>query len=150
MSKRKSFQSRSSDKMNRIGKYEVTEKQFDIFIDECKYWIKYFGLLGWEVNYVFTKNNECRAWCAIGNLDDRITMIGLSSIWDIQPQDKALRRAAFHEVVELFTMKFYVLAMMRDSSREAIEEENHNLVRTLENSIFDTDYNRRFDRRKSK
>lgn len=147
---KKNYQYQSCTRKNKPGRYEVTQKHFDIFIDECKYWIKFFGLIGWEVNYALVRSLECRAWCGIHNLSDRIVQIGLSSVWDISPQNKVLRRAAFHEVIELLTMKFYILAIQRESKVSDVEEENHNLVRILENSVFEQDYTKRFHRRKTK
>jgi hypothetical protein len=124
--------------------YPLTNRHFEIFVDECKYWIKFFGLTGWEVNYVFVEDISSRAWICTEDLEDRLVLIGLANSWDIQPDSKSLRRSAFHEICELLTVRYYLLAKERNTNINDIIEENHNVIRTLENSVFQVDFNRRW------
>jgi len=130
--------------------YPLTHRHFEIFVEECKYWIKFFGLNGWEVNYVFVKDSSSRAWVCTEDLEDRLILVGLANAWDIRPDAKNLRRSAFHEVCEILTMKYFLLAKDRNTNITDIVEENHNVIRTLENSVFQTDFNRRWPANKKK
>lgn len=124
--------------------YEITEEDFNLFVREGKYWQKFFGLLDWEIIYVLAASRDHRAWCSVGELKDRVAEIGLAHRWEIQPTDKQIRRTVFHEIVELLTMRLYILAISRDASYQNIVEENHKIIRALENSVFEEDYKRRF------
>jgi len=128
--------------------YQLTNRHFDIFVDECKYWIKFFGLIGWEINYVFVADDSSRAWVGAEDLEDRLVLIGLAKAWDIRPDAKNLRRSAFHEVCELLVMRYFLLAQERSTNYKDIMEENHNVIRTLENSVFQSDFNRRWPQNK--
>lgn len=124
--------------------YPLNGRHFEIFVEECKYWIKFFGLHGWEVNYVFVEDVSSRAWVCMEDLEDRLILVGLANSWDIRPDAKNLRRSAFHEICELLTMRYFLLAKERNSDIKDIIEENHYVIRTLENSVFQADFNRRW------
>ena len=123
-----------------MAKDATTVRQFKLFKKECDYWIKELGLQGWQVHYSHKddENKELRAWISFNKLADRQATISLSKDWNPEdPTDKIIQKCAFHEVLELLFRRFTVLAEYRCTTFDEIEEEKHNIIRTLENAVFD-------------
>lgn len=124
-------------------KEKTTQKDFNLFKSECQKWIEVFGLKGWRVTFRHANldnDNSARAWNTIQNLEDRVVSIGLCVDWDNDIEgvtDKNIKHSAFHEVMELFLGRMVILAKYRHSTDSEINEENHNIIRTLENVILD-------------
>jgi len=127
---------------------QITEPMVKVFEEEVKYWIEFFGLLGWEVQTYQALNRKDRAWCSVNKLQDRMCQIGIATEWNSPTSDFLIRQCAFHEVCELLTMRFFLLAISRSISLDSLEEENHNIIRTLENSVFSVFYKLRFEKEK--
>jgi hypothetical protein len=66
----------------------------------------------------------------------RVATINLAPRWNIEPTEQQLKKTAFHEICELFLARINILARDRYCNEENIDEEIHNIVRTLENVIF--------------
>ncbi len=123
---------------------KTTKKHFELFIKECKYWINKFGLRGWCIDYTNERlvdgNKADVSWKMIS----RVARINLEPIWGDKDEiykvitDKMIRQTAFHEVCELLLGR---LGMMADgkiaNTKDATEEETHNIIRTLENTMFE-------------
>jgi len=128
--------------------YEVKPEHVKMYREEIEYWIGYFGLYGWEIVFTQRKSEDARAWCNANQLEDRQVEIGISTVWDIPPTRENISRVAFHEVCELWTMRFYALALTRNVTQAQLREENHNLIRTLENLLFPKEFKARERRKK--
>ena len=122
---------------------ETTENDFKWFVEEAKHWISRFGLLGWRFYFSHKDNPEggCIAWINWPeNIEDRVFTIGLSKtisdeVCKITRVD--IRRAAFHEVMEAFIYRLSYLARSRVAYQSEITEEGHNIIRTLENVVWE-------------
>lgn len=117
----------------------TTEDHFNLFVDECHKWIKFFGLLGWKVCFIHSKVvKDCRANIYFPNdKADRVVTISLSKDWgSFDCTEEDIRKSAFHEVCELLLFRLNDLAFSRFVSRGEIEEEVHSIIRTLENTVF--------------
>lgn len=120
--------------------YTLKEKHFKIFKDEFLHWIDVLGLKGWEFIFNHIELEDARAQIMPGQCG-RVVIVLLNKTWDGQePSDYELRRTGFHEALELFFSKITHLAHKRSVTEDDIEEENHNLIRILENTIWEADY----------
>ena len=117
---------------------KTTAKDFKLFKEECQKWIDFFGLKGWEVYFEHNKDEDIYIARLRPDVENKTCTIVLAVDWGNSPLDKReLKKTAFHEVVELFLSRFRYLALRRDIRETEIIEENHHIVRTLENIIFD-------------
>lgn len=119
---------------------KTTKKQFEVFKAECKKWLKYFGLNGWRVEYRHDKSEGNRGQVA-WSITARNSTITLADEWedfrDTPITDLEIRKVAFHEVCELLLARMTMMADGKISNHcYAVEEETHNIIRTLENTIF--------------
>jgi hypothetical protein len=119
---------------------KTTKKQFEVFKAECKKWLNYFGLNGWQAEYRHDKAEGNR-----GQVSWRITarnsIITLADEWesfrDTPITDFEIKKVAFHEVCEILLARITMMANNKIANHEdAVTEESHNIIRTLENTIF--------------
>lgn len=133
----------------------TTKKHFELFVNEAKFWIDKLGIKGWNIIFTHKKdNNENKAGIS-WRVTNRVACINLEVEWGKGREfydvitDRMICTTAFHEVCELFLAR---LAMMADgkmsNSRDLTEEETHNLIRTLENTMFKDSYDNRKSNKK--
>ena len=120
---------------------KVKPIDIQIFQQEVMDWANYFGILSWEINFeTFSeKDEDSRATCETHGNEDRIATIALCKDLDydvITP--KILSKLAFHEVLELMFMDIDYIMLNGGISIQVIERETHKLIRTFENSVFET------------
>ena len=117
---------------------KTTQKQFEIFKQECEKWIERFGLYGWRFYYQHEDCiNNCLAYCIYPNdIQDRVFTIGLTVNLKCSYSLADIKRAAFHEVMEAFLHRFEFLANARFPNSDDIPEEKHNIIRVLENVLW--------------
>jgi len=115
---------------------KTTKKHFELFKKEGRKWLREFGLLDWET-FFNHKDIDARARYS-ADIEHRIAVLILSTQWEgPQPQNKLIRRAAFHEVAELLLAKIRCLAESRTCDEQELNEAIHAVIRTLENVIFE-------------
>ena len=122
--------------------YYTTKGHFDLFCRRSRVWIKYFGLLDWDVDFFFNKNEEEQgeqlAYC-MTNLDGRAATLGLCHNWhETQPTRKQINLVAFHEVCELLLSPLNTLSKERFITESRIDEARHSVIRRLENTILES------------
>lgn len=117
---------------------KTTKAQFELFQKECQKWLDFFGVKGWHVVYRHQKIEGCRGECSY-KLTGRVATISLSTHfeeWKPVSNDD-IRKTAFHEVCELMLSRINLMALNRIANHEdAANEEIHNIIRTLENTVF--------------
>lgn len=116
---------------------ELTKRDFEIFKKEALKWIEILGLKDWEWHFVFGEcSDDSRAEYLIQGAA-RIVTVYLSNFWnDIGGKsNEEIKKAAFHEVVEVMLYKLRSLAL-RDSNYGNVDAATHKIVRTLENVLF--------------
>ena len=124
-------------------KYELTDKDFGVFKDEFMRWVDILGMKGWEFLFKLVELIDARAQVMPGQTG-RIVVICLNTVWEGQEvTEYELRRTGFHEALELFLSKITHLAHERSVTEADIEEETHNIIRTLENVIWEVDFAKR-------
>ena len=111
---------------------ELTEKDLEIYKTEFLFWVDIFGLRGWSFYF---KLDDLK-----GNYGDILySMVGRTSTVRLNKKmEKELysieqvKQTAFHECCELFLGRLVSLAEYRYTTADEIEEETHNIIRTLE------------------
>jgi len=127
-------------RMNKKYRY-TTHKQFKTFVAECKKWIKIFGLAGWECKFSHEYIDDCRAQTGYRSVG-RLAHIRLSSDWGDEITSpittRDIKLVAFHEVCEVLFARIALMACGKITTNDdVVVEETHNLIHTLENTIFD-------------
>ena len=115
--------------------YKATKKDFELFRKEAEKWIKYLGLLNWEVRYCYDIDNDCRASCTADN-NGRIATLAFSLHWPYKPKTSEIRLVAFHEVAELLLEPLEHIANSIYRNQGEFEAAKHDVIRTLENTLF--------------
>lgn len=123
-------------------KIEITQEHFEIFKAECEKWIEIFGLKGWKIGIIQTKDepDNSRAWMN-GQYSQRIATVCLPSHWNSSheinsPTLYQLRIDAFHEVCEILLTPMDILAGARNFDKEEFDAARHAVIRTLENVVW--------------
>lgn len=119
----------------------TTTEHFDIFQKEALKWLDFFGLKGWDVHFSHRKLNGDRARIIFNGVG-RVATIFLNTHWTEEDgilfTDKDIRKSAFHEVCELLLGRLNQMASQRfNLDALDIEEEIHQIIRTLENVVFE-------------
>jgi len=124
-------------------KTRTTKVDYDLFVKTVKKWIKYLGLVDWEVYFEHSKDNQFDGlgWCRVAvdcdNLPNRSAVIGLETDWGANEVTASeVKRVAFHESCELLFARIEALAADRFIQRRELREEVHALIRRLESSVF--------------
>jgi len=122
----------------------TTPQHFELFKEECKLWIEYFGLKHFQVYYEHKdlSKNGGLAQAAWGYMSMN-AVITLSTNWgddlvdDEIANEHTIRQNAFHEVYEgLVLGSLIILAKSRFATLDEIEHTSHHIVRIMENTIF--------------
>ncbi len=119
---------------------KTTATHFKIFKEECEKWIKRAGLFGWR--FCFEHDDLCSeteqsAYILYpDSVEDRVFTIGLTKTFPFEFTILDIRRTAFHEVMEALLYKVYWLATARYVQKREIDEEIHNVIRTMERMVF--------------
>lgn len=131
--------------------YPITAKHFAVYQEECEYWLKYFGITEYEVFYEQEEDANYRAMCSGAQRESKILSFSIATEWtNCNPTDRRIRMVAFHEVCEALLMRFFILAIERTVSEKDLIEENHTVIRRLENSVFKDSYLARFSKKKKR
>lgn len=118
---------------------------FDIFKEECLYWIDVFGL-----HYdllILEKEGEGanRAQTGADHSSKNVVIFFNTSWGDGDPEgqtDESVRRAAFHEVCEVLLNPIDTMLSLY-YTEHLIEPERHRVIIILENTLWKPDYERR-------
>lgn len=117
----------------------ITQKKFEYFKSRCKYWLNYFGIKNWKVEYFIDNSKENDLAYVEYIYNNRLVIVYFCSInWDKNhpPTNNNLNRIAFHEVCEILYIPARYLAENRFLKKGEIDTEIHNLIRTLENVLL--------------
>jgi len=124
---------------------KTTKKDFDLFTDEGSYWIGRLNLNDWDICFIYDINeNEegLRAW-ARPDLISKTATIALTEDWMwLTPNKYDVCKSAFHECCEVMMHKLYH-DLRRTFSENYVASMIHKVIRTLENTLFVDDWNRR-------
>jgi hypothetical protein len=116
---------------------KTTTKQFELFKKEARSWIKALGLVEYEVHFGH-EELENLAECGI-NEQARLCKIFLSKEWDsenVPLTNEEVKKAAFHEVLELLFGRIRRIAELREGTPDSIDGEIHRLIQTFINVLY--------------
>ena len=122
-----------------------TSQFFPAFEEEVNFWVKRFGLFSWDLEIYMATADECpdlgKSWAICrAKQHDRTADIVLNAEWESAPTEKQVRRTAFHEVCELLLFRLYFLAFDPKASVGDWEEENHCVIRIMENAVWEQNF----------
>ena len=126
---------------------KITPKHFSTFKQEVLFWVDYFGLKDWTVEFENKDLDQNRANCNC-NINAHRCLICLNVEFDINLDDFQLRKSAFHEVCEMFLWRLGNLACSGNSHNQ-VDDETHKIIITLENTVFTDSYKKRFKTQKT-
>ena len=120
---------------------KTTKKDFKLFKEEVRKWLIPFVLRDWEI-YFLHKTVE-GAVAGMGHVEDAKTAtFFLSEDWEcheITPYE--IKKAAFHEVMELFLVPLKDLVEKRYIIESEIPPATHGIIHVLENLLFEGSVN---------
>ena len=116
--------------------YTLSEKQWKLFVAECKRWVDFYKLYDYSISYTLREDMNLRGWCSSNNLSDRMLEIGIASKWNEEITEWMICYVAFHEVTEALTMRYYLLANERSATEDEFREENHTIIHRLQYALF--------------
>jgi hypothetical protein len=110
---------------------KITVKDFKLFKDTVFFWIKKFGLFGWEV--VVERDDIDLGSLATCQTDysSRTVTITLNEEWIDPITPKDLKAVAFEEVCHILFGKIEQFARL-SCSEHLVDEEIHRIIRILE------------------
>ena len=116
----------------------TTKQHFKWFKQAVDKYVNYFGLCNYEYSVVHKEVVEgSRAGILIWDTAQG-AMFGLAQSYSDcdKPTKEKMQFFAFHEVIELLLFQLGRIAMNRNFDADELERETHNVIRTLENTIF--------------
>ena len=123
---------------------KTTTADFEVFKTECEYWIRYFGLIEYRVDFYHRELDGVGETNVNTNRSDMVASISLGICWkNMDVSDFMIRQTAFHEVVELLTWEYGDI-IWNKTGQEYERTAAHRLIRRLENSVFKESYDRRY------
>lgn len=119
---------------------KTTKKQFKLFQQKCKEWINILGLKDWEIHieHASLPFETAESYCAF-DVDGHNATIVLNVEFKNSTtiSDRDINRCAFHEMCHLLFAKFSILACNRFIMKNQLDEEEHAIIRVLENMVFE-------------
>ena len=117
---------------------KTSTRHFEIFKKECAKWIDFFGLKDWDILYAHNDSRPDSCANVTYNLSAKNVVIRLTKTWGEQPITvKRIKRSAFHEVCEVMIARLVICSAARFLNKDEIEEASHDIIRRLENSVFE-------------
>lgn len=116
--------------------YKTTPEDFEVFCTSVRCYLNLFGLKSWEVVFDHSdKHIENRATCEseIGPRHVKFTLT--KSKWPYKPSLAEIKLLGFHECCELLLAEIVHFAESRRPEGD-LNNIVHNLIHTLENSLF--------------
>ena len=117
---------------------KTTKKHFDLFRAEASYWLVKLNLRDYDFIFVHMdlEEQDTRAWVDI-QLRNKIATIGLAEDWKwMEPTDYQISKSAFHECCEIMLYKLHY-HLTEFYSFSFVDEMRHEVIRTLENTMFE-------------
>lgn len=116
---------------------KTTENDFKLLEKEGKKWIAFFGLKGWEINFLHKNDDLDSLGYTKFNYTNRIADVVLCKDWGKRKvTEKEIKKTAFHEICEVLMYRLRYIAESRFITDVETNEEIHNIIRILENTIF--------------
>lgn len=124
---------------------KTTKGDFEYFKSEVERWVRYFSLVQWDWRIGHGEREgedvDALAWATWGD-ESGIAAIRLGKEWKEDPITREmLSRTAFHEVCEILLQELDGMARS-DHRDEKVTAATHRIIRRLENTVFEYDWDR--------
>ena len=117
--------------------FKTTQKDFVLFQSECRYWVDFFGLVDWSIDFLLEDLKEEFTFArAQFSYLSRIATIKLNSKIDEKLTEHKIKKTALHEVLHIVHAKCFQLMKARFVSEDEIDEADHELVVRLTNCFL--------------
>ena len=124
-------------RVTKLNKHKITRKIFRCFCERVHFYATNLSLRGWELEVVIgEESTENRATC-MTSLDDKYCKITVDPVWDCEPIDDIINKAAFHEVLELLLAPIVALGKERFVTERQFSEAGHAVIMRLQNMLLD-------------
>lgn len=121
----------------RLDKYKITRKVFKFFCARVRFYVHNYSLKDWELDIVIgDQKTDNRATCYT-SIEDKYVKITIDPVWDVEPTDEVVNRAAFHEATELLLSTIDALMRERFVSISQINDARHSVIMRLQNLLID-------------
>ena len=119
----------------------TTKKQFNLYKQTAKKWIKKFELSSWEIHFVHMNNDmEALATCQTDPSDRTALLTFTKYIGKNEGlTNERIKQTGFHEVCELLLAPLVIACQDAKSREEEIDSIRHSIIRRLEYVIFNKD-----------
>jgi len=111
---------------------KTTSKEFDLFIAECKKWIKKLELNRWDVIYTWKRSDENWGQAGCQVYYDSHAEILFDTVWEDEPiTNENIKLAAKHEVMHLLLGNIRNNVYKRFLNEKEVLLAEEQVVRTL-------------------
>jgi hypothetical protein len=115
---------------------KTSKSNFKFFIKEVQYWVDYFGLKDWDIDFHHSILDGSLAVTS-GNWQQKHASITLNTYWDEDYHNpEQFKRVAFHEACELLLMEVRILACSRYLADSDINNAVHTVISRLTNTVY--------------
>ncbi len=117
---------------------QTTIKQFDLYKQTAKEWIKKWGLASWEVHVMHMNNDmESLATCQ-ADPPGRTALLTFTKYIGKNEglTDERIKMAGFHETCELLLAPLVIACRDPKSREDELDSIRHGIIRRLEDVIF--------------
>ena len=119
---------------------KTTKEDFELFKEECEYWLDEFGLKDYETFKWHSDEAKQRGACTI-DVSGKIGELYLFKDWQDSPRNKKeISKTAFHETCELLIGELVSYANDRFTTEDQIIAASHRIIRVMEKLLFNPYY----------
>ena len=117
--------------------YKITKPIFRKFAERVHFYATNLSLRDWELEVSLgNEKTENRATC-MTSVDDKYCKITIDPVWDVEPTDELIKKAAFHETCELLLSPLVFLGKERFITDRQFSEAGHTIIMRLQNMLID-------------
>jgi len=121
---------------------QFNDADFEMFKEECRWWLARFGMSDWDVDYFNQLPNNAgdsmactscscasmRAMIYFNKETDSVDVLTMS-------KEELIKMCAQHEVIELLLSTFEYLAKQRAWDEDAWQQENHRVIHRIRHAL---------------
>jgi len=117
---------------------KTTKKDFEYFKECSEKWLEYFGLKRYRIDFEHCDIGDNYAAYKASEVGKNAVLKFTTGLDDqcIFPEDDWISRAAFHEVFHILLLRISCIAENRYSTPSELEEAEHDIIRTMENTLW--------------
>ncbi len=115
---------------------KTTKKDFEYFKECVNKWMDYFGIKRYHISFKHCDIGDSYAAYQVNEVAKYVVFKLSDNIEEEHIYEGWIDRTAFHEVVHIFINRLSALADSRYSTPTEMEEAEHDIIITLENTLL--------------